>query len=302
MRLHKDTELFNEIVENAAKYYGIVPDIIRKDYFVSLFLKEYKKVEPDFVFKGGTSLSKCYDVIKRFSEDIDLTFYQDNESLSEGERQRVNYHVKDACAEIEFTIMNLDEIRSRRIFNQYRIDTGFLIDASSIRDTIIVEIALQTLAFPVEKKQVNMYVYNYLRNNNHVDIIKEYMLEPFDVYVQDKVRTFVDKVFALCDYHLESKYEEHSRHIYDLFKLWPGVKNRIERNLVLEVRKIRAERNYCPSANKKYNINDLLNEIISSEVYKEDYVKITSRLLFEEVKYEEAINVISKIIDGNMFE
>jgi len=56
--------------------YGSSPAIIEKDFWVSLMLDylfnkcPYKKY---FVFKGGTSLSKCYKLIDRFSEDIDLT-------------------------------------------------------------------------------------------------------------------------------------------------------------------------------------------------------------------------------------
>ena len=46
--------------------------IIEKDYYVTLVLKEIATRNPDIVFKGGTSLSKCYKIIDRFSEDIDL--------------------------------------------------------------------------------------------------------------------------------------------------------------------------------------------------------------------------------------
>lgn len=301
MQLHKDIELFNEIVEKASENLKISEEIIRKDYFVSLFLKAYKKVEPELVFKGGTSLSKCYGAVKRFSEDIDISFYNDGDALTEGERRRINYHVRDACKELDYTIMNLDEIKSRRNFNQYRVDTGFMNDSMAVRDSIIVEIALQTLTFPVELKFVDMYIFDYLNDNELDEIIKEYELEPFQIYAQDKVRTFIDKVFAVCDYHLEGNYEEHSRHIYDLYKLWPNVKYNIEKNLINEVRAVRGALKYCPSATEGISLNDLLVEIVSDEVYKEDYEKITSTLLFEEVAYKEAILVLTEISNSGLF-
>ncbi len=64
-------DLFSE----SASKLGIRPTIIEKDFWVCFVLKQLF-VESDFknhlVFKGGTSLSKVYRLIERFSEDIDL--------------------------------------------------------------------------------------------------------------------------------------------------------------------------------------------------------------------------------------
>ena len=61
---------------NAADKAGIVnPSIVEKDFWVCFTLDYlfHKSPWPDaFIFKGGTSLSKAYHVIERFSEDIDL--------------------------------------------------------------------------------------------------------------------------------------------------------------------------------------------------------------------------------------
>lgn len=47
--------------------------LVEKDTIQSMFLNELSKVNLPFVFKGGTSLSKAYNLINRFSEDIDLS-------------------------------------------------------------------------------------------------------------------------------------------------------------------------------------------------------------------------------------
>ena len=47
--------------------------MVEKDTIQSMFLFELAKSELPFVFKGGTSLSKAYNLIDRFSEDIDLS-------------------------------------------------------------------------------------------------------------------------------------------------------------------------------------------------------------------------------------
>lgn len=87
MQLHHDVKLFFEgIINNTLEETGIEKEIIRKDYFVSLFLKSYLEYEPELVFKGGTSLSKCYDCIDRFSEDIDITFIGNGTKLTQGRK------------------------------------------------------------------------------------------------------------------------------------------------------------------------------------------------------------------------
>ena len=55
--------------------FGINKAIVEKDFWVT-FLLDYlfhkSKFKDYFIFKGGTSLSKCFNLISRFSEDIDL--------------------------------------------------------------------------------------------------------------------------------------------------------------------------------------------------------------------------------------
>lgn len=63
------------IFRNASLKMGINEVVIEKDYWVSFvlnYLFSKSKYKDKFVFKGGTSLSKCFKLIERFSEDIDL--------------------------------------------------------------------------------------------------------------------------------------------------------------------------------------------------------------------------------------
>lgn len=64
----------------------------------------------DVVFKGGTSLSKCYDVINRFSEDIDLTVYFTEEKLTSSKikttQRPLIQEIRDTAADLGFTIIN----------------------------------------------------------------------------------------------------------------------------------------------------------------------------------------------------
>lgn len=86
MLLHDDKELFREVVISTAEELGLVVSIVEKDYYVTMILKRLSMECPECVFKGGTSLSKCYHVIDRFSEDIDIAF---SNKLSQGMRKRL---------------------------------------------------------------------------------------------------------------------------------------------------------------------------------------------------------------------
>lgn len=129
-----------------------------------------------------------------------------------------------------------------------------------------------------------------------------YGLSDFSMKVQGIDRTLVDKVFAICDYVLKGKVRQHSRHIYDIYKLLPLVSLDDEfGGLIREVRAVRAETNICPSAQPEVNVTALLQKIISEDLYKADYNQLSVKLLEESVSYEQAITAIRAIADSGIF-
>ena len=65
---------FKSLIKEAADFFDIRDVFIEKDYWITLVLKRLAESEysDSVVFKGGTSLSKGYKIIKRFSEDVDI--------------------------------------------------------------------------------------------------------------------------------------------------------------------------------------------------------------------------------------
>lgn len=66
---------FEDAIRAAAEHHGILPDMVRKDYWVTRVLQAIASDpahEGRVLFKGGTSLSKGWQLINRFSEDVDL--------------------------------------------------------------------------------------------------------------------------------------------------------------------------------------------------------------------------------------
>ncbi|HVA08663.1 MAG TPA: nucleotidyl transferase AbiEii/AbiGii toxin family protein [Acidimicrobiales bacterium] len=68
-----DLREFGPTLDAAAEQLGISPTAVEKDYWVSQVLCVLgREFGGDFIFKGGTSLSKGYRLVERFSEDIDI--------------------------------------------------------------------------------------------------------------------------------------------------------------------------------------------------------------------------------------
>lgn len=103
MILHKDEENFDIAIKSASRHFNVSPAIIEKDYYVTLILCELAKHIPDLLFKGGTSLSKCYKIIDGFSEDIDITL--DPENQSEGKRRNLKYTIVEICGNLGLNLL-----------------------------------------------------------------------------------------------------------------------------------------------------------------------------------------------------
>ena len=298
--LHNDKELFEQVILKTSECMGVDASIIEKDYFVTLFLKELSKVLPGIIFKGGTSLSKCHKLIKRFSEDIDLNIQYETRA-TEGQRKKLKKTIISTIGNLNLELTNPDNVRSRRDYNKYIVDFPTVFKSDALKQHLIVETAVYIKAYPNETMEATSLIYDYLLEQGFEDLIAEHNLQPFSLMVQSAKRTFVDKIFALCDYYLDDKVREHSRHIYDLYKLIQVVS--IDDDLKILVQQVREERKgykRCLSAQDGVNLKDLILEIINKEVYRADYEAITETLLFEDVSYAQAISALKKIYDSDL--
>lgn len=99
--LHEDQNTFRDAVYFSANQNNVTPAVVEKDYFVTMILHGLANRLPFIVFKGGTSLSKCHKVIRRFSEDIDVTI---DTKISQGQMAKVKDAIRDVAASLGLTI------------------------------------------------------------------------------------------------------------------------------------------------------------------------------------------------------
>ena len=209
---------WKEIIETVARELGRTELMVEKDTIQSMFLLELSKSELPFVFKGGTSLSKAYNLIDRFSEDIDLSM---NRKPTESERKASKELIIDIAESLGMTLANPDKIRSRHDYNMYVFRYSSLF--ASMPMEIIIETSYYQTVYPVEKLKVGSFVGRFCEERG---IILPLSFDAATVYmnVQSVKRTFVDKIFAICDYRIQDMQDRDSRHLYDVCKLMSQVK------------------------------------------------------------------------------
>ena len=300
MNLHHDKEAFKELIIGAANELAIPGNIIEKDYYVTLILRKLSQIEYPVVFKGGTSLSKAYNVIDRFSEDIDITF---TEHLGDKKRKKLKYNVlKPISEKLRLKISNWEYIESDKNLNHYDFCYESVINEGGIIPAYVkLETSLMMYSFPTNNCKISNYLYDIL-NTSQKDIFEKYSLLPFEMRVQSLERTLIDKVFAVCDYYLLKKSRKNARHLYDIYKLQKHV-NYDEGFLEL-VQKVREQRialgeKIAPEANLNVNIKLLAEEVCESDFYKSDYDDTTVFMISEKVSYETVkrnyLDVVKKI-------
>ena len=253
------------------------------------------------VFKGGTSLSKCYKAIKRFSEDIDITI---DSKLSQSQMKKLKDVIKDVASVLGLSIPNIDETRSRRSYNRYILEYQSILPKldDAVQTAVLLETSFAEISFPTVILPVHNLIGD-LMTEEAPEELENFHLKPFFMKVQGLDRTLVDKVFAICDYYMQDHVKKHSRHIYDIHKLLQIVPQTEEfKKLVKEVRSVRDMTNICPSAKPEVNIPEMLGFLVENEIYREDYENVTSRILEEKVSYQIAIESIRKIAASGMFE
>lgn len=298
MNWYKDNgKEWKEMIETVSRELGRTELMVEKDTIQSMFLLELSKSDLPFVFKGGTSLSKAYCLIDRFSEDIDLSM---NRKPTESERKASKESIIRIAESLGMVFANSEKVRSRYDYNIYVFKYTSLF--TDVPLEMIIETSYYQTVYPVEKHEVGSIVGKFCRERNI------YLPIPFEAAtvlmdVQSVRRTFIDKIFAICDYRIQNRQDRKSRHLYDICKMLVQVKLDQELDELIDV--VRNDRMFSknnPSAQLEYNIPAMLEEIIDSRFYESDYRNITQKLLYEDIGYNYAIeNGIAIVAKSDVF-
>ena len=206
-------EEFEELIAISADYIGVPADAVRRDYYIVQMMQNLQNSEyaEACVFKGGTSLSKCYPgSINRFSEDIDLTFIP-VEDMNNKQYSR-------ALKRIENTISAgflMEKIEAER---NDRNKSAYVWPENESRETcrIKLEIGSSVRPDPFSKRSMKTYIQEYLDAKGMHNVVEEFDLQEVNVNTLDITRTFLDKVMSVKRHAICGTLPGKVRHIYDV--------------------------------------------------------------------------------------
>jgi predicted nucleotidyltransferase component of viral defense system len=226
MKLHGDKKLFRQAVEFTAQQMNIPAVYVEKDYWVTYTLHTIfnNPIGKETIFKGGTSLSKCFGLTERFSEDIDLVVIRrDGESNNQltNKLKKISNVVSGVLPEVQIKEVTRKMGMNRKTAHTYTKE--FDEDYGQIRDVIIVESSWLGYFEPHTTKNASSFIYEMMQNNKQQSLAEENGLLPFEVLVLEPKRTLCEKIMSLVRFsYTENAMEDLNkkvRHTYDLYQL-----------------------------------------------------------------------------------
>ncbi len=226
MKLHQNISLFRDAVRVTAQQMNIPPEFVEKDYWVTyaLFTIFNNEIGKDTVFKGGTALSKCYHMIERFSEDIDLVVLR-REGESNNKLTTKIRTISDVVNAVlpEVTIDGLTHKMGMNRKTAHSYSKEFKGDYGQVRDAIVVEATWLGYYEPYTTRSIVSFVGQMMLNNKQSDIAIENGLLPFDLLVLEPTRTICEKIMSLVRFSYSANplgdLKQKIRHTYDLHQL-----------------------------------------------------------------------------------
>lgn len=297
---------------NKRNIYGVVsekkklpPAAIEKDWWVvrTLQMVFQTDIARHTVFKGGTSLSKAWNVIERFSEDIDLAL--DKKFLGfEGEltKKQVNKLRRESCKYIsQIYVPHLQKTFIENGFEEVQLHiadvkssdedpVNIIVNYPSVTDKlgylqprVLIEIGSRSLREPFTERQFCSFVGEHFQGRDFAD-------EMIAVPTVNPERTFLEKIFLLHEEFQQSleriRTERKSRHLYDLEKLMDteyGIKAMNESELYLNLVEHRKTVTFIRGIDYTNHVPEKINPIPPDNVlaeWEKDYEEMRQNMIY----------------------
>ena len=303
---------------------GMKPFAVEKDWWVcrTLELIFNMPIAQHLVFKGGTSLSKAWKLINRFSEDIDLAINKEFFIISEKEWTKKeitklrklsgvycsNTFVEDLKKEFEIKGYNglvLDVIDNKESDQDPRIIDIFYpnvikSDTEYLLPRVQIEISCRSLIEPFSLQSFGSLVDEYYSGEDFAEPL-------FQIPTVNPERTFLEKLFLLHEeFHRPAekiRVNRLSRHIYDICQLiQSGIASKAMSDKGLYESIVVHRNKFSRVSGVDYN---LLNPITLNPIppqnliseWENDYLKMKEAMIFDDQKpsFEDLINNLKQL-------
>lgn len=226
MNLHENISLYRDAIRFTAQQMKLKPEYVEKDYWVTyaLFTIFNNEIGKDTVFKGGTALSKCYQLIDRFSEDIDLVVLRrkgETDNKLKSKLKSISTAIESILPEISIEGITHKMGMNRKTAHSYNKE--FKGDYGQVRDVIILESTWLGYYEPYTTKSIVSFVGQMMLDTRQTQIAEENGLLPFKLLVLEPIRTICEKIMSLVRFSYGETpikdLKKKIRHTYDLHQL-----------------------------------------------------------------------------------
>ncbi|MBS1676005.1 MAG: nucleotidyl transferase AbiEii/AbiGii toxin family protein [Actinobacteria bacterium] len=201
MRLFEHPD-FEQAMLRAAEHHGLSEQFIEKDYYITEILRIcVGELGEKVVFKGGTSLSKGWGLITRFSEDVDLFV---NPALfdpppGKNKLDRILKGLTETVAgypPLDWRREEGETIKGLGRNDVLAYESRFA-DLPGLRAAIRLEPGIQSGSFPTSEEPITSLLARYLQEESVEGFLELDDIQGFDMHLLHFRRTFVEKMFAL---------------------------------------------------------------------------------------------------------
>lgn len=226
MNLHTDPKLFRQAIQYTSDQMQIPAIYIEKDYWVTFALYTIVKapIGKDTIFKGGTALSKCYKLIERFSEDIDLVVLRnvgETHSKLKSKLKEISNSIINDLPEVDIEGITRKMGMNRKTAHSY--DKLFTGQYGQVRDFLILESSWLGYYEPFSKRSITSLIGEILEKNGQNETVQKYELQSFEMNVLEPSRTICEKIMSLVRFSYTDTpiqdLKNKIRHTYDIHQL-----------------------------------------------------------------------------------
>jgi hypothetical protein len=281
--LHEVSDV-DVLIERASRDMGIIPQLIEKDYWIMHCLYGLSAQGFEYELKGGTSLSKGYGIIDRFSEDLDIKILPPphldvkigkNQDSPKQIASRVAFY--DWLAK-EISIpgisckrdLSFDDKKGRNGGIQLAYESLYPV-LGGIKPYVLLEVGFDNTA-PNEKLLISSWLFDEGKSLN-LDVVDN---RAVDIICYHPGYTFVEKLAAISGKFRKEQERKimpvnFIRHFYDIYKLLdePRVLEFIGTDAYLEHKKSRFSTN--DELNLSKNEAFILSHPTTRERYANEY-------------------------------
>jgi len=204
MILHNNRELFSQTLRAASQHLNILLDFVEKDYWITLILNRLALscYADKTVFKGGTSLSKGYGMIARFSEDVDLAILH----APDRTKSEIKTIIRQVEKEITKELIETKEEGVTSKGSRFR-KSSFKYPSHEKKNNnrVIVEINSFGNPYPYKTLFINSFVYDFLVHTTNHAFIEEISVRTFPCELFNQRAGFIGKIGFIDSVLLRSR-------------------------------------------------------------------------------------------------